>query len=518
MATEPKASVLVVDDEIPVRELLSSILRDDNYEVVSAASVDEAVQAFEGRDFDVVFTDLTMPKRSGLELLAYMKENNSAAAGIVLTGYGSQETAIQAMRLGAFDYLTKPFSVKIILDAAARAIRSKPPTGESIEAPLPVARAPYKDTERKLVGKSAPMRVLQALIDQVAPTASTVLIRGESGTGKELVARALHRLSPRANQPMIPVNCGAIPEDLLESELFGHVKGSFTGAIHDRVGRFVLANKGTIFLDEIGDMSPKLQVKVLRVLQEQELEPVGSTQTIRVDVRVVAATNVNLELAVEEKRFREDLYYRLNVVPIELPPLRERLDDLPLLIQHFIKTSGKRQGRVIEGMAPETLRLLEQARWPGNVRELENLVERMCILSKTSIVMPDDLPPKFRHASEQHPLVPQTPTFLSASEPARSVVSAAAPSDSSVSIEERFFFRSGGEDLPEGKATIPAASGIAPDIGDGVNLDTLVDNFERQLVVQALEKTRGVKSRAAEMLGIKRTTLVEKMKKKNIVY
>ena len=249
MATEPKASVLVVDDEAPVRELLSSILRDDNYAVVAASSVDEAIEAFEGRDFDVVFTDLTMPKRNGLELLAYMKERQSAAASIVLTGYGSQETAVQAMRLGAFDYLTKPFSVKIILDAAKNALALKAAPAPSVQdAPAATGARPFlKDSDRKLVGKSAPMRALQALIEQVAPTSSTVLIRGESGTGKELVARALHRQSPRTNQPMIPVNCGAIPEDLLESELFGHVKGSFTGAIHDRVGRFVLANKGNHF-------------------------------------------------------------------------------------------------------------------------------------------------------------------------------------------------------------------------------------------------------------------------------
>jgi transcriptional regulator with GAF, ATPase, and Fis domain len=312
---------------------------------------------------------------------------------------------------------------------------------------------------------------------------------------------------------MVPVNCGAIPEDLLESELFGHVKGSFTGAMNDRVGRFVMADGGTIFLDEIGDMSPKLQVKVLRVLQEQYVEPVGSAETIRVDVRILAATNVDLEKAVEEKRFREDLYYRLNVIPIHVAPFRERLEDLPLLIDHFIKCFNQRQPRRLDGFAPETIEILRNYDWPGNVRELENLVERMTILSCNSIVIPDDLPEKFQRARA----VSERAVF------SLGAFGRAASSGGRVESDGRAADQSqaGGLNPRAAGASTAGAPGFLLEGGDGAgpaNLNDLVDRFEREMIVKALQRSNGVKNRAAQMLGIKRTTLVEKMKKKNIVF
>ncbi len=313
-----------------------------------------------------------------------------------------------------------------------------------------------------IVGQSEAMRELFDFIEKVSRTDSTVLISGESGTGKELVARAIHYRSPRRSKPLVAVNCGALPQELLESELFGHVRGAFTGAVRDRKGRFELADGGTIFLDEVSEMSPALQVKLLRVLQEREFERVGDTRTVRVDIRVIAATNQDLEELVRQGRFREDLYYRLNVIPIHIPPLRERRSDIPLLILHFLKVFNTLRGGRVEGFSPEAMNLLMEYDWPGNVRELENLVERLVVLKGEGMVQPEDLPEKIREGE----LIPS---------------------------------QRGGE-----KGT--------------VNLSRAVSEFEKQLIIDALRKANGVKSEAAKLLGIKRTTLLEKMKRQKIEY
>lgn len=508
MKSDAPSRILVVDDEPQVRNLIASILRNDGYYVETAESGEQACAILEPDDYDLVFTDLQMAKGTGLDVLRHMQKKNLRALGIVVTGYGTFDSAIEALRMGAFDYLTKPVHLDEIRQLSRKALEVKKSRAAAAATyPNFSVPAPSRPNRiRSLVGKSDRMRALNTLIATVANSSSTVLIQGESGTGKELVARALHNQSPRAEKPLIPVNCGAIPEDLLESELFGHIKGSFTGATNDRVGRFVLADGGTIFLDEIGDMSPKLQVKVLRVLQEQEVEPVGSAETVKVNVRVLAATNVDLEKAVNEKRFREDLYYRLNVIPIIVPPLRERLEDIPLLVDYFIKCFNQRHPRKLDGFAPETFEILRNYSWRGNVRELENLVERMSVLSKSPVVMPSDLPEKFHSASISARAA--VPVFMPAQkndDAVRRHSLNGAPGNNGGASEDR---------PPENVLVDSPFCGMPV---DSANLSDLVDRFERDMIIRALEKSNGVKNRAAQILGIKRTTLVEKMKKKNIV-
>jgi DNA-binding NtrC family response regulator len=545
--------ILIVDDEAPVSQAFGRILECEGHEVEAVDSAAAACERLEAQSFDVAFIDLRLGQSNGLAVLQHIQDKRLDTVGIVITGYATLDSALQAIRAKAFDYILKPCQGGEILDLARRAIEWKRQRGET---PLVATSHPSRrlSKAKKIVGKSPKMRELNELVERVARSSSTALIRGESGTGKELVARALHDLSPRSQGPMVPVNCGAIPEELLESELFGHVRGSFTGAVADRMGRFVLADKGTIFLDEIGDMSPKLQVKVLRVLQEQELEPVGSIETLRVNTRVVAATNVDLERAVEEKRFREDLYYRLNVVPIEVPALRERTGDIPLLIKHFLKIFNQRQERQLEGFSSEALGILENFDWPGNVRELENLVERMTILARGTLVTPDDLPAKFRLRRDNWVSMAVAETKSADQAPIRKAgmgIPACAVGVKSLdsishmghppkmgpteglSLEEQSLIRVWGADSARvgdpgaadldatvksftGESQAPVTRFEPPE--SGMDLTGLVDDFERGMILRALEKCDGVKSRAAEMLGIKRTTLVEKMKKKSILF
>ncbi|OGQ64439.1 MAG: Fis family transcriptional regulator, partial [Deltaproteobacteria bacterium RIFCSPLOWO2_02_FULL_55_12] len=426
--------ILLVEDEEYIRENLSEILEMNGYSVATAPNGEAGCELARKNEYDLVLTDLKLPGMSGIDVVRSIKSISPDTACIILTGYASVETAVEAMRVGAFTYLKKPFSKDELLITIEKA--------QEVHT-LKEENSKLKDEIKKgcttaILGTSSEIQQVRDVIDKIADTDSTVLILGESGTGKELVARALHYGSTRSKKPFVPINCAAIPEDLLESELFGYEKGAFTGAIATKIGRFEAAHEGTVFLDEIGDMSPGLQVKILRVLQEKEFERVGGRNSIKVDVRVVAATNQDLEKAVEEKKFRNDLYYRLNVIPVHLPPLRDRKEDVSVLVDHFIEKMALRKRKTITGATQDALRLLEAYDWPGNIRELENLVERLVVLKdEGNHITPRDLPEKIRQARG------------AASSPARGILS-----------------------LND----------------DGVDFNTAVDNFERELILSALQR------------------------------
>jgi nitrogen regulation protein NR(I) len=376
--------ILIVDDEPSIRKVLGAHLRRDGYDVTVAASGVEAIETLQEEGADLVITDLRMPGMDGLELLRWVKQSYPGLPVIMLTAHGTVDSAVEALKRGAQDYLTKPFDQDelrlVILKALAQEEKSRRSL-KSDEAP--------RDA---IVGDTPTMRAVFALVDKVASSPSTVLITGESGTGKELVARAIHHASARREAPFVTLNCGAIPENLFESELFGHERGAFTGAVTSKPGRFEIADGGTLFLDEIAELPKDLQVKLLRVLQDQTFERVGGLKTIKVDVRLVAATNSDLRQAVTSGAFREDLYYRLNVVPVALPPLRERVDDIPLLVHHFLQKFNRRLDKHVQGITPEALAALKSAPWPGNIRELENLVERAVLLSDGGSLDVHDFP------------------------------------------------------------------------------------------------------------------------------
>ncbi|HXK24334.1 MAG TPA: sigma-54 dependent transcriptional regulator [Myxococcota bacterium] len=456
-----KSHVLVVDDEELYRRSLERILTRVGHEVLEARDATEALAIAAAQPVDLVLADVRMPGINGLELVRQLHEIHPDLPCIVVTGFGGPEQSIEALRAGAFWYLEKPFdrgqldAVRKLVDQAIEHGRLKA-ENRQLQREL---RSKYRF--ENVIGASPALRSVLDVVAKVAETDSTVLITGESGTGKELIARALHYNSRRAERRLVTVNCGAIPEELLESELFGHVRGAFTSAISQREGRFALAHGGTIFLDEIGDMSPNLQVKLLRVLQDRTFEPVGSSKSQTVDVRVVAATNQDLERAIREGRFREDLYYRLNVIPIEVPPLRQRPDDIPLLVHHFLDVMHQERGTRVDSISDEAMALLCRYDWPGNVRELENLIERLSVLRGEGEIRVEDLPANLR---------------------GRPAVPLAAPS------------------LPE----------------TGLDFREVVDRFESELIRQALEQTQGNKNRAAQLLGLNRTTLLEKIKKKGL--
>lgn len=454
-------SILIIDDDPDIRETMTTLLTMNGYKAVALPDGPSALSAIKDEKFHMVITDLRLPGMDGIEILKRVKEMEPNMQCIVITGYATVSTAVEAMRAGAYDYIMKPFNTTEILMTIKRALEYQDLKRENVELKKNLQMR-YKFDN--LIGKSGEIKKVCQLIEKVAPTDSTILILGESGTGKELVARTIHFNSHRKNKPLVPINCAAIPETLLESELFGHEKGAFTGATYTRIGRFELADGGTIFLDEVGEMSPALQVKLLRILQHKEFERVGGTKTIKVDVRIIAATNIDLEEAVRKGKFREDLYYRLNVIPIHVPPLRERVDDIPLLIEHFLEHFNKTKKRKVEGFSPEAMKMLLEYKWPGNVRELENLVERVVILKGEGIVTPEDLPEKILEAKKEKRII----TF-----------------------------------------TIPDS---------GINLKSVVEEFENNLIVQALQKAHGVKNKAAQLLSLNRTTLVEKLKKKKIDY
>lgn len=453
--------VLVVDDDSAVRDVLQEALMQEEYSVSTAEDGAAAIQAVKDSVVHILITDFQLPDINGLEIIDRLAKLDAKIIPIMMTGFGTIETAVRAMKSGAFDFITKPFdleAVAVVVRRAAEFLRLRQENHLLRKA----VREQYR--LEQMVGASEPIRQVMEFVQKVADSDSTVMIQGESGTGKELVARMLHFNSLRKDRPLVPVNCGAIPENLLESELFGHEKGAFTGATHARMGRFELANGGTIFLDEIGEMSLPLQVKLLRVLQEREFERVGGNRTIHVDVRIVTATNQDLETLVEEKRFRKDLFYRLNVIPIVIPPLRERRSDIPLLIDHFLTRFNQTKHTEVSGFAPDALHLLTEYDWPGNIRELENMIERLVVLKKRGVLSVGDLPEKIRRKPSGSELKEQ---FIRFSE-------------------------------------------------DGINLSREVEQYEKHLIMEALRKANGVTSRAAQLLHLNRTTLVEKLKRKGV--
>ena len=388
-----KRRVLVIDDEKAVRETLSQILNDEGYLVTATASGEEGLRRLLEERYDVAFLDVWLKDRDGLSVLEGADGRLAEIPVIMISGHANVETAVRAVRLGAYDFLEKPLSLERVLLTAQKAIERRDLLAEV--ASFRGRRGPEDD----LLGESAALTRLKAEIAQVAPTDARVLITGENGTGKELVARAIHRLSPRADSPLVEVNCAAIPEELIESELFGHVRGSFTGASEDRRGKFEEADGATLFLDEVADMSARTQAKVLRALQEGRFTRVGGTRAISSDARVLSATNRTLAEEIRRGSFREDLYFRLAVVPIEVPPLRERTEDVPRLARHFLEQASTRFGRRSKRLAPEAFELLQAYRWPGNVRELKNLIERLVILSPGEEIRADDLPAEMRRES-----------------------------------------------------------------------------------------------------------------------
>ncbi len=458
MAQRP--GILLVEDDPSQRELLAGILRQEGFEVEAVADGETGLARLQESPFDLVLTDLILPGLSGLDLLSHIVRHWPETKCIILTGFATVKNSVTAMRLGAYDYLQKPVDRQELGLVVRRALEHRRLQQENLRLKKQLHR---RYGFANIIGASEPMQQVFELVRKVADSDSTVLILGESGTGKELIARALHYNSPRRHGPLIPVNCAAIPEELLESELFGHERGAFTHAVRTRIGRFEQANGGTIFLDEIADMSPTLQVKILRVLQDRAFERIGGVKTIRVDIRVIAATNRDLEALVKAGRFREDLFYRLNVIPLKIPPLRERASDIPLLAAHFLQEFCRRRKTPLKRLSPEALELLLRYPWPGNVRELENLMERLVILCEGEVIRPGDLPERFQ------PLPPVS--------------------------------------LPEPPPDFPP---------EGISLTEAVQDFERRLILKALEKSRWVKSRAAQLLHLNRTTLIEKMKKQKI--
>lgn len=453
--------VLILDDESSLRTALFRVLDRKGLNVITANKIEEAKILSQGDTvIDLAIVDLNLPDGDGIEFMSHLKALNPACEVIILTGHATIESAIRATQKGAFHFVTKPFNLEELMSLVEKALTHKKLQQENQQLRSELNKK-YKFDQ--IIGDGEQIQSVLRLIERVADSDSTVLVTGESGTGKELIARAIHYNSARATGPFVPINCGAIPAELLESELFGHVKGAFTGAIANRVGRFELADGGTIFLDEIGDLEPSLQVKILRALQERSFEPVGATKTVEVSVRVIAATNINLEQAVDEGRFREDLFYRLNVIPIAVPALRERRTDIPLLLIHFMEIFHRTKGRGLSGVSPDALECLINYQWPGNIRELENLVERITILKGQGNVEVTDLPVKYK-------------------------------SGKSVSTEV-------------GTVEIPDS---------GMDFNSAVDAYENALILRALEKTGWNRNQAAAMLRLNRTTLVEKMKKKGL--
>ncbi len=440
------AHLLIVDDDRSLRQFLDILFSKDGYQVFTAETGKEALKLMEKQPVDVVLADIRMPEMDGLSLLKEIKGRWPQIPVIMITAFASMDTAVSAMREGAFDYVTKPFNLSELRETVARALkkaeksREGEPKGEQIVQ------------FEGMVAKSAAMRKIFSLLPKVAQAPSNVLITGESGTGKELIARAIHRLSPRKDRPFVVVNCGGIPANLLESELFGYSRGAFTGATREKKGLFAVAHGGTIFLDEIGELPPELQVKLLRVVQQKSFIPLGETQEIEVDVRIISATNRDLEKEVLAGNFREDLYYRLNVISIHVPPLRERREDIPVLVQYFLDKYARQMGKKVEGISAYALKALEEYDFPGNIRELENIIERSVALETGSLILPESL-----------------------------VLSRSKRQEEEDNGQKEF------------RITLPEK---------GLDLEELLAKIEMDLLKQALERTGGVKTEAAKLLGL----------------
>ena len=453
-----RAKILVVDDELNMRLVLKAMLKKEGYDVVTAKDGVEALEILQGDKIAVVATDLKMPRMDGMELLGRIMQDDPSLPVIILTAYGTVATAVDALKKGAFDYITKPFEQDELKTIILKAVKTRTISERDL------TEANGEADPFRIVGASSQMAEIHEIIRKVSPTTATVLITGETGTGKELIARAIHRQSTRNGQPFIKINCAAIAENLVESELFGYEKGAFTGAVTTKPGRFELAHKGTLFLDEVGEIPREMQAKLLQAIQDQSFERVGGLKTIAVDVRLIAATNRNLLQAVKEGKFREDLFYRLNVFPVNVPPLRERTEDIPPLTDYFIEKFNRKLARRVEGIAPEVRDCLLAYPWPGNIRELEHLIERMVLMAEEPILTMKLVPPEILNpAYEEHPLPTELPE-----KPGRDI------------------------------------------------LKSHMEEMERQIISRCLEECGGNVTRAAERLGLSRKGLQLKMIKHHL--
>jgi len=451
-----KGLIHIIDDEPIIHEVLGELLTSEGYLVERSSRGEEALGKWPSHEFDLILLDLLMPGMDGIEVLHRIKKIDPQAVVIIITAYASVESALEAMKSGAFDYIQKPFKHAELILTIQRALEHKRLQQENLRLKSELKK---KFSFESIIGKSQVMQDVFDLIRAAAPTKSTILVQGESGTGKELVARAIHQNSDRIDFPFITVNSGSLPPDLLESHLFGHVKGAFTGATSQKMGLFEAADRGTIFFDEISSLNIETQAKLLRVMQEREFMHLGGTKTIKVDVRVIAATNTALEELITLKTFREDLYYRLNVIKIELPSLKERLEDIPLLVQHFVSIYSKENEKPIDSVTDDVMEIMGAYHWPGNIRELENLIERAVVLSKSSIISRESLPP-----------------FLL---------------------------------TPRGD------EGGQSDLGS-MRLKDQIHSFQKKAIIDALQRTKGVQKKAAALLGVKPTTLNEMIKRLEI--
>jgi len=462
-----KPKVLVIDDESAIRDSLKMILEYEDYQFVGAASGQEGLAAVQRERPDVVLLDIKMPGMDGIEVLKQLHAADETLPIVMISGHGTTSTAVEAVRSGAVDFLDKPLSSERVIVTLQNVLKQSELRTENRDLKIAM------ESKYEIVGQSPALRHVLEAVTRAAPTNATVLLLGESGVGKELVARTIHRNSPRAGQRFVQVNCAAIPEELIESELFGHEKGSFTGATEKQVGKFEQADRGTIFLDEVGDMSQKTQAKVLRVLQEQEVERLGSARTIKVDVRVIAATNKNLEDAIERGEFREDLFFRLNVIPITVPPLRDRREDIPRLVQHFAKRTAEEHNLKPKRFDAAALEALQRYRWRGNIRELRNTVERLMIMTPADVVRVDDLPPDLRNGDG--------PRAVSTTETTSAL-------------------KSGGEPQSSSPATLRAFK----------------DAAERAYLVQKLRENAWNISKTAEIIDTPRSNLYKKLEQYGI--